>query len=38
MTYTYVATAWNDCNANSVFDAGIDTESAASNLASATAQ
>jgi len=37
VTYTYVATAWNDCNGNGVFDAGIDTESAASNSASATA-
>jgi len=37
-TYTYVATAWNDCNSNGVFDLGIDTESAVSNMASATAQ
>lgn len=37
-TYTYAATAWNDCNGNGVFDAGVDTESAASNQASATAQ
>lgn len=37
-TYTYVVTAWNDCNGNGVFDSGVDTESAASNQASATAQ
>jgi hypothetical protein len=37
-TYTYVVTAWNDCNGNGVFDAGVDTESAVSNQASATAQ
>jgi hypothetical protein len=36
--YTYVVTAWNDCNSNGVFDAGVDTESAISNQASATAQ
>jgi hypothetical protein len=36
-TYTYVVTAWNDCNGNGVFDTG-DTESAPSNTASATAQ
>lgn len=38
MTYTYVVTAWNDCNGNGVFDAGVDQESAVSNQASATAQ
>ncbi len=38
MTYTYVVTAWNDCNGNGVFDAGVDQESQASNQASATAQ
>jgi hypothetical protein len=38
VTYTYVITAWNDCNGNGVFDAGIDTESAVSNQATATAQ
>jgi len=38
VTYTYVVTAWNDCNANGAFDAGVDTESAVSNQASATAQ
>ena len=37
VTYTYLVTAWNDCNGNGVFDAGVDTESAPSNLASATA-
>jgi hypothetical protein len=36
--YTYVVTAWNDCNGNGIFDAGVDTESAVSNQASATAQ
>jgi hypothetical protein len=38
ITYTYVVTAWNDCNVNGAFDAGVDTESAVSNQASATAQ
>jgi hypothetical protein len=38
VNYTYVITAWNDCNGNGVFDVGIDTESAVSNQASATAQ
>jgi hypothetical protein len=37
VTYTYVVTAWADCNDNGVFDAGVDTESAVSNKASATA-
>ncbi len=37
-TYTYVVTAWTDCNGNGVFDAGVDQESAVSNKASATAQ
>ena len=36
-TYTCVVTAWNDCNGNGVFDPGVDTESATSNQASATA-
>jgi hypothetical protein len=36
-TYTYRVTAWNDCNGNGVFDAGVDTESTPSNAASATA-
>jgi hypothetical protein len=31
-------TSWNDCNGNGLFDAGTDTESAASNKAYATAQ
>lgn len=34
--YCYRVTAWNDCNGNGVYDAGIDTESAASNIACAT--
>lgn len=38
MTYTYVVTAWTDCNGNGVFDAGVDLESPVSNSASATAQ
>jgi len=37
-SYTYVATAWNDCNGNNIFDAGVDTESPISNPISATAQ
>jgi hypothetical protein len=37
ITYTYVATSWNDCNGNGAFDAGVDTESVVSNTASATA-
>jgi hypothetical protein len=36
--YTYVATAWNDCNGIAGFDLGVDSESAVSNQASATAQ
>lgn len=38
VTYTYVVTAWNDCNGNGVFDVGVDTESTPSNSVSATAQ
>jgi len=38
MTYTYVVTAWQDCNGNGTFDAGVDLESPVSNSASATAQ
>jgi hypothetical protein len=38
VTYTYVTSAWNDCNGNGVFDTGVDTESAPSNQAIATAQ
>lgn len=34
-TYCYRTTAWHDCNANSVFDAGIDMESSVSNIACA---
>ncbi len=37
-SYTYVVTAWNDCNGNGIFDVGIDTESALSNTVTATAQ
>ncbi len=37
-TYTYVVTAWSDCNGNGIFDAGVDKESPVSNKASATAQ
>jgi hypothetical protein len=37
-TYTYVVTAWQDCNGNGVFDAGVDLESLVSNSASTTAQ
>jgi hypothetical protein len=36
--YTYVVTAWNDCNANGSFDVGVDEESAASASATATAR
>jgi hypothetical protein len=36
--YTYVATAWTDCNGNGTFDAGVDKESPASMTAAATAQ
>jgi len=36
--YSYVVTAWNDCNGNGVFDAGVDMESPVSNKATATAQ
>jgi hypothetical protein len=38
VAYTYVVTAWNDCNVNGQFDAGVDTESPVSNQAGATAQ
>jgi hypothetical protein len=37
-TYTYVVTAWQDCNGNGVFDVGVDMESPVSNQVSATAQ
>ena len=36
--YSYVVTAWNDCNGNGAFDTGVDSESPVSNKASATAQ
>jgi hypothetical protein len=38
VTYAYVVTAWNDCNGNGTFDAGVDMESSVSNTASATAR
>jgi hypothetical protein len=38
VTYTYVATAWNDCSTNGLLDVGIDTESPPSSQASVTAQ
>lgn len=37
-TYCYSVTAWNDCNANGIFDEGIDYESSHSNVACATTQ
>ena len=37
VSYSYVVTAWSDCNGNSVFDPGVDAESAPSNPAAATA-
>jgi hypothetical protein len=37
VSYTYVVTAWNDCNGNGIFDPGIDQESVPSNTATATA-
>jgi hypothetical protein len=36
--YCYVVTAWNDCDGNGVYDAGVDNESELSNQACATAQ
>lgn len=38
VTYTYFVTAWQDCNGNGTFDAGVDMESPLSNQASATAR
>ncbi len=38
IAYRHVTTAWNDCNAKTVFHAGTDTESTTSNTACATAQ
>jgi hypothetical protein len=35
-TYCYATTAWNDCNGNSVYDAGLDTESGPSSTVCAT--
>jgi formate-dependent nitrite reductase cytochrome c552 subunit len=35
-TYSYVVKAWQDCDGNGAFDAGVDLESTASNTASAT--
>ncbi len=37
VTYTYVITAWNDCNDNATFDIGVDTESAPTSPVSAKA-
>ena len=37
VSYTYVVTAWSDCNGNGLFDAGVDVESAVSNQATAKA-
>jgi hypothetical protein len=36
--YTYVVTAWSDCNANGAFDTGTDLESAAAGPVTATAR
>jgi hypothetical protein len=36
VTYTYVTTAWEDCNSNGVFDVGTDNESELSNQVSET--
>lgn len=38
MTYTYVVTAWQDCNSNGTFDPGLDFESPVSNSVSAIAR
>jgi hypothetical protein len=38
ISYSYVVTAWQDCNGNGTFDVGVDGEGAVSNTASATAQ
>jgi hypothetical protein len=38
VTYSYIVKAWQDCNGNGVFDAGVDMESLASNKATATTQ
>ncbi|NIS81361.1 MAG: hypothetical protein GTO14_14415 [Anaerolineales bacterium] len=34
VTYTYVVTAWEDCNGNGTYDVGVDTESPESNQVS----
>ena len=36
--YCYVVSAWNDCTGNGVYDAGIDTESAASTVTCTTTE
>jgi len=38
MTYTYVVTAWQDCNGNGTYDADVDFESPVSNVVSAVAR
>jgi hypothetical protein len=38
MSYTYLVTAWNDCNGNGSFDFGTDLEGPASDPATATAR
>jgi hypothetical protein len=38
VSYTYVVTAWTDCNGNGSFDAGADVEGVPSNRVTATAQ
>jgi hypothetical protein len=38
VSYSYVVTAWIDCNGNGVFDPGVDRESVPSTKATATAQ
>ena len=37
VTYTYVVTSWADCNANGIFDVGVDRESTTSNQVAAKA-
>ena len=36
--YSYVVTAWNDCNGNGAFDISVDTEGPVSNTATSTAR
>jgi hypothetical protein len=38
VSYSYVVTAWSDCDGNGSFDLGTDQESAVSNTATATAR